>query len=123
MQQPEASSKTNYKLAVLDRERAVRKALHERMVYYKSQHRTLGCKVTHMIGIPMIILSLVAFPFNKRLSLLLQTGGWILQFVGHFVYEHNKPVLFALPAPHLTVIAAIEFVRQEWKKFFAGEDL
>jgi len=124
MPQSEALPTRSYPLAVLaDKERALKKAFNERLVYYKSQHRTVGCKVTHMFGVPMIAVSVLAFPFNKKISILLQVLGWTLQLIGHYVYEHNSPVLLRLPQPHLTVIAALEFVREEWQRFLEGAQL
>lgn len=124
MPNSESTPSRSYQPAVLaDQKRALTKAFHERLVYYKSQHRTVGCKVTHMIGVPMIAVSVVTFPFNRRLSIVLQVVGWIFQFVGHYVYEHNQPVLLRIPNPHLTITAALVFVWEEWQKFVAGEEL
>jgi uncharacterized membrane protein YGL010W len=105
-----------------DRELALNRALQKRLVYYKSQHRTVGCKVTHMVGIPMLTASVFIFPFSRRWFFGLQFVGWMLQLIGHYGYEHNKPVLWDKPGP-LTVVSALEFVKEEWEKFFAGETL
>lgn len=90
--------------------------------FYKSKHRTKGCKVTHMIGIPMIAMAFVCLPFSRKAFLQLQVGGWILQFIGHFVFEHNKPVIFEARDP-LTVVSAFIFIYEEWTRLMRGDDL
>lgn len=40
--------------------RALR-AQKDHLALYRAGHQTLGCRITHMIGIPMIMASLVAF--------------------------------------------------------------
>jgi uncharacterized membrane protein YGL010W len=63
---------------------------------YKAKHRHPVNKLTHTIGIPMIVVSLPLFIFNWRWALLLFVVGWILQFVGHAV-EGNQPAFFKNP--------------------------
>ena len=53
-----------------------------RLAYYQSRHRTVGCKFTHMFGIPMIALSIPVLFFNRKLALKMHLGGWILQLIG-----------------------------------------
>jgi len=57
---------------------------------YKAKHQHPLNKLTHSIGIPLIVISLPLFLFNWRWALLLFVVGWILQFVGHAV-EGNRP--------------------------------
>jgi uncharacterized membrane protein YGL010W len=63
---------------------------------YKSKHRHPLNKLTHSIGIPMIVISLPLFFFNWRWALTLFVIGWILQFVGHII-EGNRPAFFRNP--------------------------
>lgn len=63
---------------------------------YKAKHRHPLNKLTHSIGIPMIVLSLPLFLFNWRWALALFIVGWILQFVGHAI-EGNQPAFFKNP--------------------------
>jgi uncharacterized membrane protein YGL010W len=100
----------------------LRKAFDKRLEYYRSQHKTLGCKITHMVGVPLIAASFPVFLFNRRLASQMQKVGWTLQFVGHFVFEHNKPVLLEAADP-LTVLAALVFVTDEWQRAIKGEPL
>jgi len=97
----------------------LRQAFDKHLAYYRSQHRTLGCKITHLVGIPVLVLSVPALLFSRRLALQLQAVGWLLQFVGHFVYEHNKPVLIGARDP-LTIMAALAFIAEEWRRAWKG---
>jgi uncharacterized membrane protein YGL010W len=63
---------------------------------YKAKHQHPFNKLTHTIGIPMIVVSLPLFFFNWHWALLLFILGWILQFVGHAV-EGNQPAFFKNP--------------------------
>ena len=63
---------------------------------YKAKHRHPVNKLSHSIGIPMIVISLPLFLINWRWALGLFVVGWILQFVGHIV-EGNQPAFFSNP--------------------------
>lgn len=98
-------------------------AFQAHMDLYRREHRTLGCKITHMIGVPMIVASLPALLVDWPLSIALFVIGWILQFAGHYVFEHNRPVLLANPKNPLTYFAAIVFVTDEYKRLLTGRPL
>ncbi len=74
-----------------------RKTLREYLDQYASEHTQLGTKVTHIVGIPMIVASLPILPFNPLLGGGLFIGGWILQFIGHYVFEKHNPSFFGDP--------------------------
>ena len=63
---------------------------------YKAKHRHPLNKLTHSIGIPAIVVSLPLFLFDWRWAFALFAGGWVLQFVGHFI-EGNQPAFFRNP--------------------------
>ena len=63
---------------------------------YKAKHQHPLNRLTHSIGIPMIVISLPLFFFNWRWALVLFIVGWILQFVGHAI-EGNQPAFFKNP--------------------------
>jgi uncharacterized membrane protein YGL010W len=63
---------------------------------YRSKHRHPLNKLTHTVGIPLIVISLPLFLLNWRWALALFVVGWILQFVGHAV-EGNQPAFFRNP--------------------------
>src|SRR6185436_7459046 len=60
---------------------------------YKAKHRHPLNRLTHSIGIPMIVVSLPLFFLNWRWALVLFAAGWVLQFVGHAI-EGNRPAFF-----------------------------
>lgn len=66
----------------------------------------------------MIALSIPALLFNRKLSASLFFTGWALQFIGHFVFEKNRPMLFKDPKDPLTYCSALIFVSQEWLNLF-----
>jgi uncharacterized membrane protein YGL010W len=63
---------------------------------YKAKHRHPLNKLTHNIGIPLIVVSLPLFFFSWRWALALFVVGWIFQFVGHAI-EGNQPAFFRNP--------------------------
>jgi uncharacterized membrane protein YGL010W len=63
---------------------------------YRSKHQHPLNRLTHTIGIPLIVISLPLFLLNWRWALALFVIGWILQFVGHAV-EGNQPAFFRNP--------------------------
>lgn len=63
---------------------------------YKSKHRHPLNRLSHSVGIPLIVLSLPLFFFNWRWALALFVVGWALQFVGHLI-EGNQPAFFRNP--------------------------
>lgn len=88
--------------------------LDEHLAYYRSQHRTMGCKVTHLFGVPMIALSLVMLLFDRKKAVMLFSLGWLLQFLGHYLFEHNKPILLTRGRSPYTLLSGLVFVGEEW---------
>ena len=66
------------------------------MENYKAKHQHPLNKLTHNIGIPLIVISLPLVFFNWRWALVLFVVGWIFQFVGHAI-EGNQPAFFRNP--------------------------
>ncbi|MCC7528245.1 MAG: DUF962 domain-containing protein [Candidatus Melainabacteria bacterium] len=92
----------------------------ETLQYYKSQHTTLGCKVTHMIGVPMIALSVPMLLISPRRAANLFAGGWALQFIGHYVFEKNSPVVLTDYRNPMVILAALDYVAEGWVRLFKG---
>jgi uncharacterized membrane protein YGL010W len=63
---------------------------------YKHQHRHPLNRLSHAIGIPLIVASLPLFFYSWRVALALFVSGWILQLVGHAI-EGNQPAFFRNP--------------------------
>ena len=91
------------------------------LAFYRSQHRTTGCKITHLIGVPLIAVSVPLALFSVKMASRSFVAGWILQFIGHYVYEKNRPVLFQEYGNPLVFAAALVFVTETWAKVLKGE--
>lgn len=63
---------------------------------YKKSHTHPINHLTHVIGIPMIVVSIPWLYFDWQTALALFIVGWILQFVGHAV-EGKPPSFFKNP--------------------------
>jgi hypothetical protein len=63
---------------------------------YKAKHRHPLNRLSHSVGIPLIVISLPLFLVNWRWALALLVAGWTLQFVGHAI-EGNQPAFFKSP--------------------------
>ena len=98
-------------------------AFQAHMAHYRQEHRTVGCKITHMIGVPMIFSSLVVIWLYWQIGLAMFVVGWCFQFAGHRYFERNKPVLAEDPRNPYTYLSAIVFVAQEWAAVFTGHRL
>ena len=73
------------------------KSLREYLDQYASEHTQLGTKLTHMVGIPMIVASLPAMVVAPPVGGALFATGWALQLVGHYVFERHPPSFFEDP--------------------------
>lgn len=63
---------------------------------YKAKHQHPLNRLTHSIGIPMIVISLPLVFFNWRWAVGLFVLGWVFQFIGHAI-EGNQPAFFKNP--------------------------
>jgi uncharacterized membrane protein YGL010W len=89
--------------------------LRQYIALYESEHKHLGTKLTHMIGIPMIVAALpMAFVHTKAAAGLF-VGGWALQYVGHYVFEGNKPAFYG--DPYYLLVGPL-WVAAEWMQAF-----
>jgi len=87
------------------------KSLREYLDEYGESHRHLGTPLTHMVGIPMIVGSLPLFPLNPLVGGGMFIGGWILQFIGHYVFEKNDPKFFGDP---VNLLIGVVWAAKEW---------
>jgi uncharacterized membrane protein YGL010W len=87
------------------------KSLREYIAQYQKEHTKLSTKLTHMVGIPMILASIPTAVVNPPLAGGLFVGGWALQYVGHYVFEKNKPAFYA--DPYYLLVGAV-WVTAEW---------
>jgi uncharacterized membrane protein YGL010W len=63
---------------------------------YKAKHTHPLNRLSHNIGIPLIVISLPLFFFSWRWALALFIVGWVFQFIGHAI-EGNQPAFFRNP--------------------------
>lgn len=79
------------------------------MENYKAKHQHPLNRMTHNVGIPMIVVSLPLFFWDWRWALALFVVGWVLQFIGHAI-EGNQPAFFRNPV--YLVIGPLWLVRR-----------
>jgi len=71
--------------------------LAEYMAHYDHEHTTLGNKVLHGLGIPLIFAGVILLILTYwRLGLGLFIAGWAMLFLGHRI-EGNHPAFFQGP--------------------------
>jgi uncharacterized membrane protein YGL010W len=95
--------------------------LAEERVKYEQRHTTTGCKITHMIGVPLIVLSVPMLLFSRKKALAMFGIGWTLQFSGHMLFEKNSPVFVEDPFNPYTYLTAVLFMRDEWVRVLSGQ--
>lgn len=76
---------------------------------YRADHNHPLNHLTHFIGIPAIVASLVVVFFDWQWGVGLFVGGWILQFIGHGI-EGNRPSF--MKDPRFLLIGPL-FILQE----------
>lgn len=67
--------------------------------YYLAEHSNPICRLLHFIGtsIALVILLLVVSGSSPWLLLVGVVQGYFWAWVGHFVFEKNKPATFEYP--------------------------
>jgi uncharacterized membrane protein YGL010W len=88
-----------------------RHTLREYIALYHDEHKQFGTKLTHMIGIPMIVASLPTALFHPPAAAGLFVAGWALQYAGHYVFEGNKPAFYG--DPYYLLVGPV-WVAAEW---------
>ncbi len=67
--------------------------------YYLQEHTNLMCRRLHFVGTCAVISLLILFFFTGNLSVLifLPVIGYGFAWIGHFVFEKNRPATFKHP--------------------------
>jgi uncharacterized membrane protein YGL010W len=89
--------------------------LREYMSLYAKEHTQFGTKLTHMVGIPMIVASIPTAFVHPPAAAGLFVGGWALQYIGHYVFEGNKPAFYS--DPYYLLVGPV-WVATEWMQLF-----
>jgi len=74
----------------------MKRTLDEYMEIYQQEHSRPLTRLTHFVGIPMIVASLPLFLSKPRAAAALFVGGWALQLLGHRI-EGNRPAFMGDP--------------------------
>jgi uncharacterized membrane protein YGL010W len=90
-------------------------SLREYLARYEREHTQLGTRVTHMIGIPMVVASVPAALVNPPAAVGLALGGWALQVAGHQFFEGNRPAMST--DPYYALVGPV-WAAGEWLKLF-----
>ena len=79
------------------------KTLKEFYPYYLSEHNLGVCRSLHFIGTSLVLLSLVAFITTLKVKYLIAcpVAGYFFAWVGHFIFEKNRPATFKYPIKSL----------------------
>ena len=62
--------------------------------YYVSQHSNATCRALHFTGTTLAFACVAASPLAPPLLLAAPVVGYGMSWVGHFVFEKNKPATF-----------------------------
>ncbi len=67
--------------------------------FYLSQHADLTCRRLHVVGSTLVLCLLAYTLWSQQWGLLLALPvlGYGFAWVGHFVFERNKPATFEYP--------------------------
>ncbi|KTD03609.1 DUF962 domain-containing protein [Fluoribacter gormanii] len=67
--------------------------------FYLNEHKTVMCRRLHVLGTSLACLSFIFFLFTWHglWLVLMLVAGYGFAWIGHFVYEKNKPATFHYP--------------------------
>jgi hypothetical protein len=68
--------------------------------FYLSEHRNATCRKLHFVGTSLVIGLVLAAIVTRAwwILLLVPLAGYGFAWVGHFVFEKNRPATFKYPA-------------------------
>lgn len=67
--------------------------------YYLNEHVNATCRRLHFVGTSLVIVLFATFVLSGHWSMwwLLLVVGYGFAWIGHFVFEKNKPATFKFP--------------------------
>lgn len=83
---------------ILSRIEAIPSLLEREFAYYAHEHRHPSNRLTHLFGIPILLITLAIAAATMSWQWLVggQIVGWAIQLVGHR-YEGNRPAFLKRP--------------------------
>jgi hypothetical protein len=80
---------------------------------YHLDHRNPVNHFLHVgVGWPMVAISILLLPFRPLWSAVLFVSAYAIMFLGHFVFERNRPTIFKHPSTPFVIAFAV--VRDLW---------
>ena len=75
------------------------KSFKEFYPFYLSQHSNRVCRLMHFIGTTLVLSILVYALITQQYKLLwlLPVAGYGFAWIGHFIFEKNRPASFKQP--------------------------
>ena len=75
---------------------------------YREDHKNPINSFLHLgVGWPMCAAAVILLPFRPLWSVGLVAGGYALMFVGHFLFEGNKPTILKHPTTPFVIAWAV----------------
>ena len=65
--------------------------------YYVSQHQDPTCRKLHFVGTTVAMGCFAVSPMYPPAALAAPVAGYGLAWIGHFVFEKNRPATFKYP--------------------------
>ena len=67
--------------------------------FYLSQHQDRTCRILHYIGSSLVVLTFIYILFSQKwgMLLLLPVIGYGFAWIGHYIFEKNRPATFEYP--------------------------
>jgi uncharacterized membrane protein YGL010W len=89
----------------------------EKLAFYRSQHQSMGVRITHMVGTPVIAAGIPLLFAKPLLGAPMFLGGWALQVVGHRLFERNLPSIGKGPITYQ--LAGVIHVSEQYGEMLA----
>jgi len=86
--------------------------------FYVSQHANKTCRRLHFAGTTIAMGCLAAAPFYPPAALAAPVAGYGLAWIGHFVFEKNRPASWLGPKQ---VVWSLRGDLRMWRMMLAGK--
>jgi len=86
--------------------------------YYVSQHQNKTSRHLHFVGTTIAMGCLAVSPFYPPAALAAPVAGYGMAWIGHFVFEKNKPASWGGPK---ALVWSLRGDLRMWRKMVTGE--